>query len=151
MLIVAIVGILFKGISAYRLFSGVTFNEKAILLHLLGDIFEWVAILIISLILIFVDLSFLDPFVSIFISIWLIYNLAKTLINSLDIILQKAPKNININEFKKLILDIEGVVSIEDFHIWSLDGIESIFTLKITVNNDDYDLIRSKINKLLKL
>lgn len=148
MLIVAIVGIIFKSISAYRLFDGITFNEKAILFHLLGDIFEWISILIISLILIFVDLSFLDPIVSIGISIWLIYNLVKTLISSLDIILQKSPKNINIKEFKSLILSIDGVVSIEDFHIWSLDGVESILTLKITIDNDEYDLIKSKINKL---
>lgn len=148
MLIVAILGILFKGISAYKLHGGITFNERAILLHLLGDVFEWVAILIISLILIFVDLPFLDPLVSIAISIWLIYSLAKTLINSLYVLLQKAPKNVIVDEFKDLILKINGIESIEDFHIWSLDGVESILSLKITVSSKEYDLIKGKINEL---
>ena len=50
MLLVAIGGIIFKSISVPRLHEGETFNEKAILLHQLGDIFEWVAILILSLV-----------------------------------------------------------------------------------------------------
>ena len=48
MLLVAIVGIIFKSISVHRLHKGETFNEKAILFHQLGDVFEWVAILILS-------------------------------------------------------------------------------------------------------
>ena len=38
MLVVAIVGIVFKSISVYKLHRGETFNEKAILFHQLGDV-----------------------------------------------------------------------------------------------------------------
>ena len=38
--------------------------------------------------------------------------------------------------------------SILDFHIWSLDGVESIFTLKICVNNEDHSIIKNKIEEL---
>ena len=148
MLIVAILGIIFKGLSAYKLHGGITFNERAILLHLLGDIFEWVAILIISIILIFVDLPILDPLVSIAISIWLIYTLFKTLVQSLNVLLQKVPKNIDVKEFKEMILYIDGIKSIDDFHVWSLDGVESVLSLKIIVDKKDHDLIRNKINVL---
>ena len=51
MLIIGIIGLVFKTISVWRLHGGETFNEKAIFYHLLGDIFEWVAILILSVIL----------------------------------------------------------------------------------------------------
>ncbi|MDO5849382.1 MAG: cation diffusion facilitator family transporter [Methanobrevibacter sp.] len=137
MLLVAILGIVFKGLSAYRLHKGITFNEKAILLHLLADIFEWIAILIISVILIFWDVPFLDPLVSIGISIWLIYSLSKTLKGSLEIFLQKSPSNIDVNEFKNSILAIDGVNSIYDFHLWSLDGIESVLTLKLKIDDEN--------------
>ena len=53
MLLVAIVGIIFKGVSVFKLHKGETINEKVILFHLLGDVFGWVAILIISVILMF--------------------------------------------------------------------------------------------------
>lgn len=148
MLIVAILGILFKGISAYKLHGGITFNERAILLHLLGDIFEWIAILIISIILIFVDLPFLDPLVSIGISIWLIYTLSKTLIQSLYVLLQKSPSSVDVKELKDLILSIEGINSIEDIHIWSLDGVESIFSIKVTTNIKNHSSIKKEIRNI---
>lgn len=135
MLVVAVVGIIFKSISVYRLHEGETFNEKAILFHQLGDVFEWVAILILSLVLMFWDgAPYLDPFVSIGIAIWLIFNLARNLYKSIEVLLQKTPDNFNVAEFKSQILAIDGVNDIEDFHIWSLDGIDSVMTLKVNVD-----------------
>lgn len=135
MLIVAIIGIIFKSISVYRLHDGETFNEKAILFHQLGDIFEWVAILILSIILMFWDgAPYLDPFVSIGIALWLIFNLGRNLIKATQVLLQKTPDNFDVNEFKNTILAIDGVNAIEDFHIWSLDGIDSVMTLKVDVD-----------------
>ena len=135
MLIVAVVGIIFKSISVYRLHDGETFNEKAILFHQLGDVFEWIAILILSLVLMFWDgAPYLDPFVSIGIALWLIFNLGRNLYKSVEVLLQKTPDYFDVGEFKNLILSIDGVNAIEDFHIWSLDGIDSVMTLKVDVD-----------------
>ncbi len=135
MLLVAIVGIVFKSVSVYRLHEGETFNEKAILFHQLGDVFEWIAILVLSLVLMIWDgAPYLDPFVSIGIAIWLIFNLGRNLYKSVEVLLQKTPDNFDVDEFKTQILSIEGVKNIEDFHIWSLDGIDSVMTLKVNVD-----------------
>ena len=135
MLLVAIVGIIFKSISVYRLHDGETFNEKAILFHQLGDVFEWIAILILSIVLMFWEgAPYLDPFVSIGIAIWLIFNLGRNLIKSIQVLLQKTPDNFDVDEFKTQIMAIEGVNAIDDFHIWSLDGIDSVMTLKVDVD-----------------
>lgn len=135
MLIIGIIGLVFKTISVWRLHGGETFNEKAIFYHLLGDIFEWIAILILSAILIFwQDVSYLDPFVSIAIAIWLIFNLGRTLYKSLEVLLQKTPDNFDVEGFKQQILDIDGVNALDDFHIWSLDGIDSVMTVKVDVD-----------------
>ena len=135
MLLVAIVGIIFKSISVYRLHDGETFNEKAILFHQLGDVFEWIAILILSIVLMFWEgAPYLDPFVSIGIAIWLIFNLGRNLIKSIQVLLQKTPDNFDVDEFKIQIMAIEGVNAIDDFHIWSLDGIDSVMTLKVNVD-----------------
>ena len=135
MLIIGIIGLVFKTISVWRLHGGETFNEKAIFYHLLGDIFEWVAILILSVILIFwQDISYLDPFVSIAIAVWLIFNLGRTLYKSLEVLLQKTPDNFDVEEFKQQILEIDGVNALDDFHIWSLDGIDSVMTVKVDVD-----------------
>lgn len=152
MLVVAIVGIIFKSISVYRLHEGETFNEKAILFHQLGDVFEWIAILILSLVLMFWDgAPYLDPFVSIGIALWLLFNLGRNLYKSVEVLLQKTPDYFDVDEFKTQILAIEGVNAIDDFHIWSLDGIDSVMTLKVDVNfKEDVEKIKKEIYTISK-
>ena len=147
MLIISIIGLVFKSLSVYRLHGSETFNEKAIFFHQLGDIFEWLAILILSIVLIFWDgAQYLDPFVSIGIALWLIFNLSRNLYKAIQVILQKTPDNFDVNEFKTLIMGIEGVENIDDFHIWSLDGIDSVMTLKIEVDfTKNLDEIKKEI------
>ena len=147
MLIIALIGIVFKSISVYRLHKGETFNERAILFHQLGDVFEWVAILVLSLALMFWDgAQYLDPFVSIGIAIWLIFNLGRNLIKSVQVLLQKTPDHFDVEEFKASINSIEGVSAIDDFHVWSLDGIDSVLTLKVSIDGwDRQDEIKNEI------
>lgn len=147
MLIIAIIGLIFKAISVYRLHEGETFNEKAIFFHQLGDIFEWLAILVLSLVLMFWDgAHYLDPFVSIGIAIWLIFNLGRNLYKSVEVLLQKTPDYFDVDEFKSAILAIEGIRALDDFHIWSLDGIDSVMTLKVNVDfGKNLDEIKKEI------
>ena len=136
MLVVAIVGIIFKSISVWRLHEGETFNEKAILFHQLGDVFEWLTILILSIVLMFWDgAPYLDPFVSIGIALWLIFNLGRNLYKAVQVLLQKTPDNFDVDEFRSSILAIDGINGIDDFHIWSLDGIDSVMTLKVSIDD----------------
>lgn len=138
MLVVAIVGLVFKSLSVYRLHKGETFNEKAIFFHQLGDIFEWLTILVLSIILIlWGDIPYLDALVSIGIAFWLIFNLGRNLIKSLQVLLQKTSDNFDVDEFKDSVVAIEGVDHIDDFHVWSLDGIDSVATLKVAIERWD--------------
>lgn len=140
MLLVAIVGIIFKGVSVFKLHKGETINEKVILFHLLGDVFGWIAILVISVILMFWNVSFLDPLLSLIISLWLLYNMGKALHESVCVLLQKSPKNVDVDEIKSQIEGLNHINNVLDIHLWSLDGIDSILTLKINiddVNNGD--------------
>lgn len=150
MLVVAIIGLVFKFVSVYRIHDGETFNEKAIFFHQLGDIFEWLAILILSLILIIWDGAlYFDPFVSIGIALWLIYNLGRNLYKAIEVLLQKTPDNFDVEEFKGQILEIDGVKSIDDFHIWSLDGIDSVLSLKVSVDFDkNVEIIKNEIYEI---
>lgn len=152
MLLVAIVGIIFKSVSVYRLHGGETFNEKAILFHQLGDVFEWVTILVLSIVLMFwKGAPYLDPFVSIGIALWLIFNLGRNLYKSLEVLLQKTPDNFDIEEFKSQIMAIDGIMAIENFHIWSLDGIDSVMTLKVKADfGKNAEEIKEEIHDISK-
>lgn len=58
----------------------------------------------------------------------------------------KTPDNFDVDEFKNAILAIDGVNAIDDFHIWSLDGIDSVMTLKVDVDfGKDVENIKKEI------
>ena len=63
----------------------------------------------------------------------LIFNLARNLYKSLEVMLQKTPNHFDVGEFKSSVTSIEGVNAIDDFHVWSLDGIDSVLTLKVSI------------------
>ncbi|WP_040681807.1 cation diffusion facilitator family transporter [Methanobrevibacter boviskoreani] len=139
MFVFALVGILFKGLSVYKVYKGQTYNEKAISYHMLGDVFRWLAILVLSVLLMFWDVAILDPIISLVIAIWLIYQLGKTLIDSIRILLQRVPDLYNFENLKGEILSIDNVEDILDIHLWSLDGIDQIMSAKLKVTSDNKD------------
>ena len=108
--------------------------------RLLCPVVGWIAILVISVILMFWNVSFLDPLLSLIISLWLLYNMGKALHESVCVLLQKSPKNVDVDEIKSKIEGLNHIDNVLDIHLWSLDGIDSILTLKINiddVNNGD--------------
>ena len=64
----------------------------------------------------------------------MIFNLGRNLYKSIEVLLQKTPDNFDVVEFKQSIEAIDGVNAIDDFHIWSLDGIDSVMTLKVDID-----------------
>ena len=64
--------------------------------------------------------------------------MGKALHESVCVLLQKSPKN--VDEIKSQIEGLNHINNVLDIHLWSLDGIDSILTLKINiddVNNGD--------------
>ncbi|MEG2593412.1 MAG: cation transporter, partial [Bacteroides sp.] len=58
---------------------------------------------------------------------------------------QAVPDNISSDEIIRRISDLEGVQSIHDLHIWSLDGESHVMTLHVVAIGDDNMNIKSHI------
>ena len=97
MMIFAIIGVFVNGYAAWKLSSGKSMNEKVASWHLLEDVLGWVAVLVVAIILNFKDIHYLDPALSLFITIYILWNVIKRLKETLFIFLQGVPKDININ------------------------------------------------------
>src|SRR5690606_14537154 len=74
MLGLAIFGVAVNVFAAYRLSKGSSLNEKVLNWHLLEDVLGWVAILILSVVLLFVDWPILDPLLSIGFTLFILIN-----------------------------------------------------------------------------
>ena len=137
MLLLSVLGVVVNGIAVLRTRTGKGINEKVISLHLLEDVLGWAAVLVVSIVMLFVDIPILDPILSIAISLYVLYNVYKNLKNTLNVILQGVPSKMNLNEIELKIQQILHVRAVHDLHVWSLDSLYNIASLHVVINMED--------------
>lgn len=135
MLLFAILGIIVNGYAAFKLSGGKTLNERVVSLHLIEDVLGWVAVLIASVVMLFVHAPFLDPLLSLGITLYILYNVVKRLKETMGIMLQGTPSDVNPEQLKAEITQLENVRSLHHVHIWSLEGEHHVFTAHVKVYN----------------
>lgn len=133
MLILAILGILVNGAAVFKLRSGKSMNEKVVTWHLLEDVLGWVAVLIVSVVLMFKNIPILDPILSIMITVYVLFNVIKNLKKTVMIFLDAVPEGVDFNEIKNKIASLPGIVSTHHTHLWSLDGEQHVLSTHIVV------------------
>lgn len=157
MIILAVFGLIVNSLAAFRLSKGHSISERSVMLHMMEDVLGWAAVLIVSVVMFFVNIPILDPILSIAIAIWILYNVYFNLRDSLKIFLQGVPSDIDKDSMIANITAIEGVVSIHDLHLWTMDGEDHIASIHVVVDkskiNDTecFCDIKSKIRKIASL
>jgi cobalt-zinc-cadmium efflux system protein len=132
----AILGIIVNGAAVLRLKSGESINERVVRLHLLEDVLGWVAVLIGGIILYFYDWPIIDPLLSIAITIFVLYNVVRNLRQSMKIMLQGTPSQINPDQIKVKLEELPNILSVHDLHIWTMDGTYNVMSLHAVVPQD---------------
>lgn len=148
MLAFAIVGIIVNGIAAIRLSRGTTLNERVVSWHLVEDVLGWVAVFIVSVILLFKDIPILDPILSIIITLYILYNVFKNLREIVNLFLQGTPDQFSIPKIEKEIVEKTDVILAHHTHIWSLEGEKHILSTHVVIeeNSDQQKIINIKRN-----
>lgn len=146
MLLLAILGIAVNGAAVFKLRQGKSMNEKVVTWHLLEDVLGWVAVFIVSIVLMFKDIPILDPILSIMITVYVLYNVIKNLKKTLMIFLEAVPEGVDFEEVKQKIESLPGIVSTHHTHIWSLDGEQHALSTHIVVEEslDKREIINIK-------
>lgn len=153
MFLLAILGVIVNGAAVFRLKKGESINEKVVSLHLLEDMLGWLAILVGSVVMYFFDVPILDPLMSIAIALFVLYNVYKNLRQSLRIILQGIPEEVDITELHTHFKEFDEIDSVHDLHVWSIDGNYNVLTvhivLKQALNLDKLAELKLKIRDSL--
>lgn len=131
MALFAIVGVAVNGFAAWKMSSGKSLNERVVSLHLLEDVLGWVAVLVVAIVLLFVDIHYLDPALSLVITLWVLYNAGRRLLETGRLFLQGVPKGIHLDEIKAKLLAVEHVEALHHTHVWSLEGENHVFTTHV--------------------
>lgn len=156
MFIVASAGLAVNLVSAGILWKVKTadLNIKSAYFHLLTDTISSVAIVIGAIVIKYTDLWVIDPVLSVVICI-LILLWAKNLIkDSINVLLEAAPKHVKIDEVIVTIKEnVAGVQQVHDVHIWQIATRMYALTCHVVVDDIKVSqgyVIKEKIKKLLK-
>ena len=147
MIIFAIFGVIINFLAAYFTREGDSLNQKAVNLHMLEDVLGWVVVLIGSILMKFTDISLIDSIMSIGIALFILINAFKNMKSILDLFLEKTPKNISVEEIKKDLLEIKGIIDVHHVHIWSIDGYNNYSTMHVVTDEKNIKELKNKIRE----
>lgn len=110
-------------------------NSKAIMLHLLEDVLGWAAVLIGAVVIYLTEWYWIDGVLTLSIALFIGFNATRNLMDTMKILLQSVPENVNIYNLSTELNHINGVENIHDLHVWSIDGNYNIGSLHVVVNS----------------
>lgn len=152
MALLAILGILVNGGASMALNrgAGASQNEKVLSWHLIEDLLGWVAVLIGACVIHLTQWNWIDPVLAILLSIYILWNMLKSLRETVYLLLQGRPLSFSEENFKREALANRQIDSIDSIHVWSLDGVKSVMSFRIHLHSLDDRAQVEKIKSRLR-
>lgn len=122
MLVVAVGG-LAVNVAAFAILAGSgreSLNVEAALRHVLADVLGSVGVIVASLVILATGWELADPIVSAVIAVLILWSAWGVLRDSGHILLEGAPPAVDTAAVERVILDVDGVVSVHDLHVWTI-------------------------------
>ena len=129
MLIVASIGLVLNLVSAKILSSAgkTNANVRAAAAHVAADAAGSVAAMIAGVAVWAFGWNLADPIVSSLISLLILWSAWKLIRESIDVLMESAPRGLSATEVEKTIAQTPGVGSLHDLHLWSIsDGLPMV-------------------------
>jgi len=127
--------------------SSKNLNIKAAYVHQLGDTLSSVAVIGGAILLYYTKVLWIDPLLTLIISIVIIIQAYKILRESINILMQSTPGNLNLDEIKICLEKYPMIRNIHHVHCWQLQDHDILFEAHIETSKD---LLLSESGKLLK-
>lgn len=151
--IIATIGLIVNTWAALKLHGHEDLNIKGAYLHIIGDALASVAVIAGAVIIIFTGESVVDPILSVLIGMMLLYGAARLVFGSARILLEFAPKHVDADTLKDVMMQIEGVKGVHDIHIWSICSNIHAMSAHVLVDRihvAQTEILVSKISQIVK-
>ena len=127
-------------------------NLRSAFVHLMGDVISTVGAVIAGIIIFFTGANWLDPLVSVLIGFLILYNAWGILRETVDILLESTPRDLDIKKMVSEITELDGVLGVHDLHVWSLT--QNLRTMSAHILTEDISVsagakIQGRINELV--
>lgn len=153
MLAVAVFGAIVNIIVAFILTRADTsenINVRAAFMHVLGDLLGSVGAIIASILILLFGWSIADPIASLLISVIILRNGFEITTISLHILMEGIPMNTDVKQIRDTLLNIQGVVGIHDFHVWSITSDFPAVSCHLEIVRNEHDKVIKEALKILR-
>jgi cobalt-zinc-cadmium efflux system protein len=134
MMYVAAAGVLMNGTIATLLWrSSGDVNIRSVFLHMLGDTLSTAAVIVGGAAILFTGMTWIDPVLSILIAAMILWSSSGIVRETLNILLEGTPRNLQLGEVRVAMEAVEGVLNVHDLHVWSLGSQSRALASHITI------------------
>jgi cobalt-zinc-cadmium efflux system protein len=99
-----------------------TLNARAAFLHVVGDTLSSVGVLIGAGVMALTGWRWVDPGLSLVISIVIVVGSWRLLRDAVDVLLEAVPAHVDLEAVRVLLERAQGVVAVHDLHVWTLSS-----------------------------
>lgn len=140
MILFAVVGVLVNSCAAFFTRGGHSFNQKAVNLHMLEDVLGWVMVLCGAVVMHFTDFALLDPIMSICVAVFIFVNAVRNLTAAITPLLEKVPLDVDTQQIRLQLEQLDGVLDVHHIHLWTLDGQTNCATVHLVTDGDPHQI-----------
>ena len=136
MLVVAVLGLIVNLIGMRLLQSGSeqSLNMKGAYLEVWSDMLGSVGVIGAALLMKWTGYAWIDSVVAVGIGLWVLPRTWTLLKESVNVLLQGVPSNINLDKVESGIAGIAGVTAIHDLHVWSLTAGKDVLSAHVVID-----------------
>ena len=125
-------------------------NLRGAYLHVLSDALTSLGALISAGLIAWTGYLYFDPLVSALIAAAVLFSAWRLIRETIHIILQGSPSNIELEKIRNRLMAIPGVRGLHNLHVWSLSHSNTILTVHIESDGRDTGALLKEIVQILK-
>lgn len=151
MLGIAAIGLGINLLAMYLLVGGQkdSLNVKGAYLEVLSDAVGSVGVIIGALVIMFTGWLWVDSLIAVAIGFWILPRTWILLRDSLNILLEGVPANVDLGKISADLMQLDGVQSVHDLHVWALTSGKSSLTAHLVVPEADTEQVLLAARELL--
>jgi cobalt-zinc-cadmium efflux system protein len=138
MLAVAAVGLVANAVSLWLLRHGQaeSMNLRGAYLEVLGDLLGSVAVLAAAAVIALTGFQAADPIASALIGLLILPRTWRLLREAVDVLLEAAPKGVDLDEVRRHLMETPGVTDVHDLHAWTITSGLPVLSAHVVVDRD---------------
>jgi len=153
MLVISTIGLAANIYVAVRMqgSTGNNLNVRGAYIHVLSDTLSSVGVVVGGAIIALTGMTVVDPIISVAIGCFILSNSLPLVKESLMILMESAPKGMDIKRIERDMKRVEGVEGVHDVHLWSISSDIYALSSHIIVEPDaKINDVVSRVNDMLK-